>query len=63
MGWVPTLTFVGYGKTFQKHRRLLQQSFSRQKVEQYSHIQLREARRLAINLLEHPDDREAMLRR
>ncbi len=63
MGWVPTVAFLGYGKQFQKHRRFLQQSFSRQKIEQYEHIQLREARLLAVNLLEHPDDREAMLRR
>ncbi|KXN91602.1 O-methylsterigmatocystin oxidoreductase [Leucoagaricus sp. SymC.cos] len=63
MGWVPDLTFIGYGKKFQKQRRLVQSYFSKQKVIQYRPIQLREARRLAVNLLEHPNDREAMLRR
>ncbi|KAF5347272.1 hypothetical protein D9756_009969 [Leucocoprinus leucothites] len=63
MGWVPTLTFIGYGKRFQKHRRLLQQYFSKQKVVQYQPIQLREARRLALNLLDNPGEHEAMTRR
>lgn len=63
MGWVPTLTFIGYGKKFQKHRRLIQQTFTRQQIEQYRHIQIKEAHRLALNLLEHQDEREAMLRR
>ncbi|KAJ3574043.1 hypothetical protein NP233_g2018 [Leucocoprinus birnbaumii] len=63
MGWVPNVTFMHYGKRFQKHRRLMQQYFSRQKVVQYRPQQLREAHRLALNLLDHPDEREAMLRR
>ncbi|KAJ3574049.1 hypothetical protein NP233_g2020 [Leucocoprinus birnbaumii] len=63
MGWVPTLTFIGYGKRFQKHRRLLQQYFSKQKVVEYQPIQLREARRLALNLLDNPGKHEDMTRR
>ncbi|TFK32217.1 cytochrome P450 [Crucibulum laeve] len=56
MGWVPTLTFIGYGKRFQKHRRLLQQYFSSSKVESYRHIQVQEARRLLQKLLGTPED-------
>jgi len=57
MGWGPSLPFLGYGKIFQKHRRLYQQYFSPQKVIQYQHVQLREAWRLALNLLENGTDK------
>jgi len=57
MGWGRSLSFSGYGKTFRKHRRLYQQHFSSQKAVQYQHTQLREARRLAFNLLEKGADK------
>lgn len=57
MGWDLSLSFSAYGSIFQKHRRLFQQSFSQQKVIQYRRLQLREAHRLAINLLENAPDR------
>lgn len=64
MGWVPGLALtISHGKQFQKHRRLIQQAFTRQKIEEYSHIQTKEAHRLALHLIERPDDREAMLSR
>jgi len=64
MGWGLSLAFSGYGKTFQKHRRLYQQYLSPQKVIQYQHVQLREAWRLALNLLENGTDKiESILSR
>lgn len=64
MGWTPNLAFtISHGKKFQVARRLIQQAFNRQKIEEYSHIQTREAHRLALDLLERPDGREAMLSR
>ena len=63
MGWVPNLAFTGYNKTFQKHRRLYEQYLSRPRIVQYRSIQLRETHRLALNLLDNPDKREAMIRR
>ncbi len=63
MGWDLTLPFIGYGKKFQKHRRLIQQPFTRQEIKKYHHIQTKEAHRLALNLLEHPDNREEMIGR
>lgn len=64
MGWVPGLALtISHGKQFQKHRRLIQQAFTRQKIEEYSHIQTKEAHRLALHLIERPDDREVMLSR
>jgi len=63
MGWVPNLAFTGYGRTFRKHRRLYEQHLSRQSIVQYRAIQLRETRRLALNLVDNPDQRETMIRR
>jgi len=63
MGWSPNLAFTGYGKTFRKHRRLYEQYLSRQSIVQYRSIQLRETHRLALNLLDNPDERETMIRR
>jgi len=64
MGWNPNLAFTGYGKTFRKHRRLYEQYLSRQSIVQYRSIQLRETRRLALNLLDNnPDERETVIRR
>ncbi|KXN82394.1 O-methylsterigmatocystin oxidoreductase [Leucoagaricus sp. SymC.cos] len=61
LDWVPSLTFLPYGKQFQKHRRLFKQYFGKAKVINYSPIQTREARRLALNLLANPSDRETHL--
>ncbi|TFK33315.1 cytochrome P450, partial [Crucibulum laeve] len=55
MGWVPTLTFIRYGKQFQKHRRLLQQYLSRDKCVSYQPIQTRETLRLLRSLLTSPE--------
>jgi len=63
MGWTPNLAFISYGETFRKHRRLYEQYLSRQSIAQYRSIQLRETRRLALNLLDNPDERETMIRR
>ena len=64
MGWNPNLAFTGYEKTFRKHRRLYEQYLSRQSIVQYRLIQLRETRRLALNLLDNnPDERETVIRR
>ncbi len=64
MGWVPGLGFtISHGKQFQKHRSLIQQAFTPQKIKEYSHIQTKEAHRLALHLLERPNDSEAMLSR
>ncbi|KAJ3560877.1 hypothetical protein NP233_g10548 [Leucocoprinus birnbaumii] len=63
MGWKPTLTFMGYGKPFQKHRRLIQQVFTKQKVAQYWPVQLCEARRLALHVLDYPGKHNDMTRK
>ena len=64
MGWGPSLPFAGYGKIFQKHRRLYQQYFSSQRVVRYQYVQTREAWRLALNLLENgPDKTNSILNR
>jgi len=64
MGWGSSLPFSGYGEIFQKHRRLYQQYFSPQRLIQYQHAHAREAKRLALNLLEDgPDKTDSILNR
>ncbi|KAL0568633.1 hypothetical protein V5O48_013352 [Marasmius crinis-equi] len=49
-GWVPSLTFLKYGKQFLKHRRMLQQYFGRKEILSFDHIIQEEARLLVGNL-------------
>ncbi|KAF9002170.1 cytochrome P450 [Cyathus striatus] len=54
MGWVPTLTFLPYGKKFQKHRRLLQEYLNEKQCMSYQRLQSQHARRLLLHLMENP---------
>ncbi|KAJ3871547.1 cytochrome P450 [Lentinula edodes] len=55
IGWSWALPLVPYGETFKRHRRYLQQYFSKQCLPTYYPIQLREARRLLKSLLDDPE--------
>ncbi|KAF9002124.1 cytochrome P450 [Cyathus striatus] len=55
MGWGPTLTFLPYGKRFQKHRRLLQEYLNQKRCLSYHPLQTQLARRLLVNLSDNPN--------
>jgi hypothetical protein len=59
------VTFMSPGKRFQKHRKLLQEYFSRQKVLEYMSFQTGQARVLAIEFakLKAHESREHVLER
>jgi hypothetical protein len=50
MGFTATIGFLSLGKRFQRHRKLLQEYLSRQKVLEYKGYQVGQARVLAIEL-------------
>ncbi|KAG6809321.1 hypothetical protein H0H92_000710 [Tricholoma furcatifolium] len=50
MGWTESLPFLRYGKSFQTHRRLFMQHFSKAASAKYLPVQLREARIFAQKL-------------
>ncbi|KAF9002125.1 cytochrome P450 [Cyathus striatus] len=54
MGWFPTLTFLPYGKRFQKHRRLLQEYLHQKQCLSYHPLQTQQARRLLVDFLDDP---------
>ncbi|KAJ7141534.1 cytochrome P450 [Mycena filopes] len=54
LGWTFSLGFLRYGKTFVKHREVLQSYLSRRKCVNFTPIQTEEARRLANNLIGSP---------
>lgn len=57
------MTFLPYGRRFQRHRRMLQQYLTPNKCVGYQTIQNREARVLLQNLLEDGDNRDSFIRR
>ncbi|TFK36163.1 cytochrome P450 [Crucibulum laeve] len=63
MGWNAVLTFLPYGKQFQKHRTLIQDYFSRKKCESYQHYQIEETRVLLHQLSENPKAYDDHLKR
>ncbi|KAF9460615.1 cytochrome P450 CYP621A2 [Collybia nuda] len=63
MGWESGMTFLPYGRRFQRHRRMLQHYLTPNKCVGYQPIQSREARVLLQNLLEDSESRDAFIRR
>ncbi|KAJ7926720.1 cytochrome P450 [Mycena leptocephala] len=64
LGWSPSLTFLQYGKQYNKHRQLHQSYLSRHKAEDFKPMQTQEARTLVRNLIESmPDKYETYLSR
>ncbi|KAJ6559765.1 cytochrome P450 [Mycena capillaripes] len=57
LGWDPSLTFLQYGKQFNKHRTMHQSYLNRHKVEEFKPFQTQEARTLVQNLFESPPDK------
>ena len=56
MGWEHNLGFLPYGKQHQKHRKMLNEYFNREKCEDHlPHLAL-EASRLIQNLLDKPEN-------
>ncbi|KAJ7822933.1 cytochrome P450 [Mycena leptocephala] len=56
LGWNPSITFLQYGKQFNKHRQMHQSYLSRHKVEDFKPMQTQEARTLVQNLIESTTD-------
>ncbi|KAF8064434.1 cytochrome P450 [Lyophyllum atratum] len=63
MGWVRSLTFTGYGKIFQKHRRMLHHYLNENKCTTYQPIQTREAHVFLQNILSDETNRDNFIRR
>jgi hypothetical protein len=61
MGWNDSMTFLPYGKQFQKQRQLYQEYLGRTKVEGYINLQVAHARRLALSLAQGVEEREYVL--
>ncbi|KAL1892883.1 hypothetical protein Sste5346_006776 [Sporothrix stenoceras] len=55
MGWGLTLTFLRWGQQFKLHRSLFQKTFTASNVKVFRPIQLHEARKAVVDLLEQPD--------
>ncbi|KAJ6559780.1 cytochrome P450 [Mycena capillaripes] len=57
LGWNPALTFLRYGKQFNKHRTMHQSYLNRHKAEEFKPIQTQEGRTLVQNLFESTPDK------
>ncbi|KAF8977340.1 cytochrome P450 [Cyathus striatus] len=55
MGWFPIVTFLPYGKQFQRHRRILQEYLHQKQCLSYHPLQTQYARRLLVNLSDDPN--------
>ncbi|EGN94698.1 hypothetical protein SERLA73DRAFT_187752 [Serpula lacrymans var. lacrymans S7.3] len=55
MGWESVVTQMPYGDRFRRHRRLIQDHFSRSMVESFRPIQTQEVHNLLNGLLENPE--------
>ncbi|KAJ7858310.1 cytochrome P450 [Mycena leptocephala] len=56
LGWNPSLTFLQYGKQFNKQRQMHQSYLNRHKAEDFKPMQTKEARTLVRNLIESKTD-------
>ncbi|KAH9924466.1 cytochrome P450 [Fomitopsis serialis] len=57
IGWTSNTSLCGYNETWRRMRKWFQHAFiARSAVDSYHPVQRREARRLLLNLLRHPDD-------
>ncbi|KDR69688.1 hypothetical protein GALMADRAFT_215050 [Galerina marginata CBS 339.88] len=63
IGWNWALPLVPYGETFKRHRKYLQQYFSKPSLPKYYSIQRKEAHRLLNDLLEDPDNYRSHIER
>ncbi|KAF9509882.1 hypothetical protein BS47DRAFT_1320025 [Hydnum rufescens UP504] len=63
MGMRNTLGFLRWGPQFQRHRRLLQGSFTKRNIEAFRELQVSESRILVKNLIEKPEAYANLLRR
>ncbi|KAF9509880.1 hypothetical protein BS47DRAFT_1487742 [Hydnum rufescens UP504] len=63
MGMRDSLGFLRWGPQFQRHRRLLQGSFTKRNVEAFRELQVSESRILVKNLIEKPEAYANLLRR
>ncbi|KAG6826832.1 hypothetical protein H0H92_014250 [Tricholoma furcatifolium] len=57
MAWRESLPFMGYDEDFQRHRRMFQQYFNKDRSQTYWPVQIREARVFLQNLNNNPDTR------
>ena len=56
MGWEHDMAFFPYGKRHQKHRKMLNEYFNREKCEDHLPHQALEASRLIQNILDKPEN-------
>lgn len=63
MGWERSLALTGYGKIFQKHRRMLHHYFNENATPAYEPIQTQEARLLLQNILSDDTNLNSFLKR
>jgi hypothetical protein len=63
MGAFPVLGFLGYGKRFQKHRKLFHSAFSQAQCHTFEKIQMMEARVLVNSLIITPESYDWHVRR
>ncbi|KAK0491979.1 cytochrome P450 [Armillaria luteobubalina] len=63
MGWDRVLSLMPYGKRFHRHRKLFQIHFGRQECREYLPMQHQQAAVLVKELMEKPDDYDAIVGR
>lgn len=62
MGWVATISFIGYGKRFQRHRRMLHPYLTTNRCEGYKPIQTRAVRVLLKSIVANEKRRDDFVR-
>jgi hypothetical protein len=63
LGTFPALSFLGYGKRFQRHRKLFHSTFSQAQCRTFEKTQTTEARALVKNLVRTPESYDWLVRR
>lgn len=63
IGWKWALPLVPYGETFKRHRKYLQQYFSKPRLPNYYYIQKEEAHHMLNDILEDPENYRSHIER
>ncbi|KAH8169886.1 cytochrome p450 domain-containing protein [Sarocladium implicatum] len=63
MGWGKTLTFLRWGPTFRKHRRILQKSFQKSNIVPFRPLQERETVIMLHGIASNPGQWDSIIRR
>ncbi|KAJ3570930.1 hypothetical protein NP233_g4088 [Leucocoprinus birnbaumii] len=63
MGWKNSMTFIPYGRQFQKQRQMYHEYLNKTKVNEYPDLQVDHARQLALNLTKGDENVDLVLQK